>query len=69
MFLQIITAFTINFATSFLTLQKEWLLYFDTTKKARLTQDTLKRDTVSERSPSRTVSIDSPCYNRKYLLK
>lgn len=47
--------------------KKEWLDKFDQVKKARLAQEQIKREgTGTERSPSRTASIESPIGNRKY---
>ncbi|KAK5645988.1 hypothetical protein RI129_004452 [Pyrocoelia pectoralis] len=43
--------------------KKEWLEKFDQAKRARLNQDPIKRESVVERSPSRTISIDSPNLN------
>ncbi|XP_044743188.1 exocyst complex component 8 [Chrysoperla carnea] len=45
--------------------KKEWLDKFDQVKKARRTQEQIKREgtTGTERSPSRTASIDSPIGN------
>ncbi|CAH1988918.1 unnamed protein product [Acanthoscelides obtectus] len=40
--------------------KKEWLDKFDQTKKSRLTQEQQKRESVAEKSPSRTVSVESP---------
>ncbi|GLV41624.1 Exocyst 84 [Carabus blaptoides fortunei] len=54
------------FQCSSSTSKKDWLQYFDATKKARLTQDTLKRETATERSPSRAVSVDSPSYTNPF---
>lgn len=47
-------------------LQKEWLDKFDVAKKARLIQEQPKRESVADKSPSRSVSIDSPSLNRKF---
>lgn len=43
--------------------KKEWLEKFDQTKKARLTQEQIKRESICEKSPSRTISIESPNLN------
>ncbi|KAK4879588.1 hypothetical protein RN001_007734 [Aquatica leii] len=43
--------------------KKEWLEKFDQAKKARLTQDQIKRESFAEKSPSRSVSIESPSLN------
>ncbi|KAF2880749.1 hypothetical protein ILUMI_25421 [Ignelater luminosus] len=43
--------------------KKEWLDKFDQAKKARLAQDQIKRESISEKSPSRTISIESPSLN------
>jgi hypothetical protein len=43
--------------------KKEWLDKFDQAKKARLTQEQQKRESIAEKSPSRSASIDSPYTN------
>ncbi|RZB39025.1 exocyst complex component 8, partial [Asbolus verrucosus] len=43
--------------------KKEWLDKFDQAKKARLTQEQQKRESIVEKSPSRAASIDSPSIN------
>lgn len=44
------------------TIKKEWLEKFDQAKKARLSHDQ-KRDSISEKPPSRSASIDYPSLN------
>ncbi|XP_072396920.1 exocyst complex component 8 [Diabrotica undecimpunctata] len=43
--------------------KKEWLDKFDQAKKTRLAQEQQKRESISEKSPSRSASIESPSYN------
>ncbi|XP_063931956.1 exocyst complex component 8 isoform X2 [Zophobas morio] len=43
--------------------KKEWLDKFDQAKKARLTQEQQKRESIVEKSPSRSASIESPSFN------
>nr|CAI5822840.1 unnamed protein product [Callosobruchus analis] len=40
--------------------KKEWLDKFDQAKKTRLTQEQQKRESVTEKSPSRSISVESP---------
>lgn len=47
--------------------QKEWLDKFDQAKKTRLSQEQQKRESVIDKSPSRSASIESPSLNRKYF--
>ncbi|KAK9888906.1 hypothetical protein WA026_001127 [Henosepilachna vigintioctopunctata] len=46
------------------TTKKEWLEKFDHAKKTKLTQDQQKRESVPEKSPSRSISIDSQSLNQ-----
>ncbi|CAG9814127.1 unnamed protein product [Phaedon cochleariae] len=43
--------------------KKDWLDKFDQAKKTRLTQEQQKRESIVDKSPSRSVSVDSPSYN------
>ncbi|KAL3280942.1 hypothetical protein HHI36_004169 [Cryptolaemus montrouzieri] len=43
--------------------KKEWLDKFDQAKKAKMTHDQQRRESASEKSPSRSASIDSPSLN------
>ncbi|CAH1105110.1 unnamed protein product [Psylliodes chrysocephalus] len=43
--------------------KKEWLDKFDQAKKTRLAQEQQKRESITEKSPSRSASIESPTYN------
>lgn len=43
--------------------KKEWLDKFDQAKKTRLAQEQQKRESITEKSPSRSVSIESPSFN------
>lgn len=48
--------------------KKEWLDKFDQAKKTRLAHDQMKRESICEKSPSRSASIDSPSLNRKLFI-
>nr|XP_023022434.1 exocyst complex component 8 [Leptinotarsa decemlineata] len=43
--------------------KKEWLDKFDIAKKTRLAQEQQKRESVVEKSPSRSASMESPSFN------
>ncbi|KAJ8958912.1 hypothetical protein NQ318_019681 [Aromia moschata] len=43
--------------------KKEWLDKFDQAKKTKLAQEQQKRESIIEKSPSRSASMDSPSFN------
>lgn len=48
--------------------QKEWLERFDQAKKAKLAQEQQKRESVIEKSPTRSLSLESASLNGAFHL-